>query len=543
MKRVAIGLLGPMLDNGAGDERWNKWRPTVGLCQQEELPFDRLDLIYQRRFTSLAKAMVKDISTTSPETEVCLHLIDMNNPWDFGEVYGGLFDFAKNYRFDTEEEEYYVHITTGTHVAQICLFLLTESRHFPAKLVQTSPPGDRRRDGCAGTCTVIDLDLSKYDAIASRFEKELEDDISFLKGGIETRNPQFNRLVERIEQVALRSSEPVLLMGPTGSGKSRLARRLYELKKARGLIKEKAPFVEVNCAALRGDTALSTLFGHKKGSFTGATQDRDGLLLSAHNGMLFLDEIGELGLDEQAMLLRAIEEKKFLPMGADRDAESSFQLVCGTNRELRDAVIQGRFREDLLVRIQLWTFRMPGLRERTEDIAPNLDFELDGFARRAGRRVTFNKEARKRFLDFALSGEAMWAANFRDLNSAVMRMATLAPGGRITVETVEEEIARLQSSWQRPESGDIGGQGVHALMKKLIPMEKLEEFDLFDRLQLASVLAVCCESRTLSEAGRKLFAASRTKKATANDADRLRKFLARFGVSWDKIASVAIAGR
>ncbi len=535
MKRVAIGLLGPMLDNGGGNDRWNKWRPTVGLCQQEELPFDRLDLIYQRRFTSLAKAMVKDISTASPETEVRLHLVDMNNPWDFGEVYGGLFDFAKNYKFDTDEEEYYVHITTGTHVAQICLFLLTESRHFPAKLVQTSPPGDRRRDGCAGTCTVIDLDLSKYDAIASRFEKEIEDDISFLKGGIETRNPQFNRLIERIEQVALRSSEPVLLMGSTGSGKSRLARRLYELKKARGLLKEKAPFVEVNCATLRGDTSLSTLFGHKKGSFTGATQDRDGLLLSAHNGMLFLDEIGELGLDEQAMLLRAVEEKKFLPMGADRDVESSFQLICGTNRELRDAVVQGRFREDLLVRIQLWTFRMPGLRERTEDIAPNLDFELDGFAKRSGRRVTFNKEARKKFLDFALSGEAMWEANFRDLNSAVMRMATLAPGGRINLDIVEEEIARLQLIWHRPEEGGIGGHSDFTLVKKLIAPEKLGKIDLFDRLQLAAILAVCCESRTLSEAGRRLFAASRTKKTAANDADRLRKYLARFGVPWNSI--------
>ena len=535
MKRVAIGLLGPVLDHGVGNDRWNKWRPTVGLCQQEELPFDRLELIYNIRYTRLAEVIVKDIATASPETEVRLHMVEMKDPWDFGEVYSGLFDFAKNYKFDTDEEEYYVHITTGTHVAQICLFLLTESRHFPAKLVQTSPPMDRGREGCSGTCAVIDLDLSKYDAIASRFEKELEDDISFLKGGIETRNPQFNRLIERIEQVALRSSEPVLLMGPTGSGKSRLARRLYELKKARGLLKEKAPFVEVNCATLRGDTSLSTLFGHKKGSFTGATQDRDGLLLSAHNGMLFLDEIGELGLDEQAMLLRAIEEKKFLPMGADRDVESSFQLVCGTNRELRDAVLQGRFREDLLVRIQLWTFRMPGLRERTEDIAPNLDFELDGFAKRSGRRVTFNKEARKRFLDFALSGEAMWDANFRDLNSAVMRMATLAPGGRITLDIVEEEIARLQLTWHHPENGTGDGHSGFTLVKKLIVPEKLNKIDMFDRLQLAAVLSVCCESRTLSEAGRRLFAASRTKKATANDADRLRKYLARFGLTWNSI--------
>ena len=535
MKRVAIGLLGPVLDHGAGNDRWNKWRPTVGLCQQEELPFDRLDLIYNIRYTKLAEVIVKDISTASPETEVKLHRVEMGDPWDFEKVYGGLFDFAKNYRFDTDEEEYYVHITTGTHVAQICLFLLTESRHFPAKLVQTSPPRDRGRDGCAGTCTVIDLDLSKYDAIASRFEKEAEDDISFLKGGIETRNPQFNLLIERIEQVALRSSEPVLLMGPTGSGKSRLARRLYELKKARGLLKEKAPFVEVNCATLRGDTSLSTLFGHRKGAFTGAAQDRDGLLLSANNGMLFLDEIGELGLDEQALLLRAIEEKKFLPMGSDREVESSFQLICGTNRELREAVMQGRFREDLLVRIQLWTFRLPGLRERDEDIAPNLDFELDGFAKRTGCRVTFNKEARKRFLEFALSADAVWDANFRDLNSAVVRMSTLAPGGRITLGTVEEEISRLQSIWKRPEENGIDGRADLAMVSDMISPEKLEELDLFDRLQLASVLSVCRESRTLSEAGRKLFSVSRTRKASFNDADRLRKYLARFGLSWNSL--------
>ncbi|MFZ2656626.1 MAG: RNA repair transcriptional activator RtcR [Victivallales bacterium] len=536
MKRVAIGLLGPVLDQGRGPDRWNRWRPTVGLCQQEDLPFDRLDLIYQRNFTKLADLLVQDISTASPETEVRLHVIDMKDPWDFEEVYSGLFDFAKNYKFDTDEEEYYVHITTGSHVAQICLFLLTESRHFPAKLVQTSPPRDRGREGSSGSNVVIDLDLSRYDAIATRFEKEIADDISFLKCGIETKNRQFNKLIERIEQVALRSVEPILLMGPTGSGKSRLARRLYDLKKARGLLKEKAPFVEVNCATLRGDTSLSTLFGHKKGSYTGATQDRDGLLLSAHNGMLFLDEIGELGLDEQALLLRAIEEKRFLPMGADKEVESCFQLVCGTNRELRDAVMQGRFREDLLVRIQLWTFRLPGLRERAEDIEPNLDFELDSFAKRSGRRVTFNKEARKRFLDFALSGEAAWEANFRDLNSSVVRMATLAPGGRITTEIVDDEISRLQVMWNR--GGERYAGINNELVKQLIEPDELDKVDLFDRMQLGFVLSACKDSRSLSEAGRKLFAASRTKKATANDADRLRKYLARFGVTWDKIADI-----
>jgi transcriptional regulatory protein RtcR len=101
-------------------------------------------------------------------------------------------------------------------------------------------------------------------------------------------------------------------------------------------------------------------------------QERAGLLRAANNGMLFLDEIGELGLDEQAMLLRALEEKTFLPLGSDKEAHSDFQLICGTNRDLHAAVREGRFREDLLARIHLWTFVLPGLRDRREDIEPNL---------------------------------------------------------------------------------------------------------------------------------------------------------------------------
>ena len=140
------------------------------------------------------------------------------------------------------------------------------------------------------------------------------------------------------------------------------------------------PFVEVNCATLRGDAAMSALFGHVKGAFTGAIRDRPGLLRAADGGLLFLDEVGELGPDEQAMLLRALEEKRFLPVGADKEVKSDFQLIAGTNRDLSDAVRQGRFREDLLARINLWTFQLPALRERREDIEPNLDYELEQFA-------------------------------------------------------------------------------------------------------------------------------------------------------------------
>jgi len=196
-----------------------------------------------------------------------------------------------------------------------------------------------------------------------------------------------------------------------------LARRIYELKKARHAVK--GDFVDVNCATLRGDGAMSTLFGHTKGAFTGALKDRAGLLRTADGGVLFLDEIRELGLGEQAMLLRALEEKTFLPLGSDRESRSDFQLIAGTNPDLFSAVREGHFREDLLARINLlWTFSLPGLQSRPEDIEPNLQFELDQYARKTGNHVTFSKEARKRFLDFALSGGAAWNGNFRGLNAA-----------------------------------------------------------------------------------------------------------------------------
>jgi transcriptional regulatory protein RtcR len=524
---VVLGFVGSTLDASKMDSsRWNKWRPTVGMCMQEDLRIDRLELIHGGIHQALARYVTADIAGVSPETEVRPRLMDFADPWDFEEVYGKLLDFARAYPFDPDAEDYLVHITTGTHVAQICLFLLTEARDFPARLLQTHPPRGQG-PGCMGTWSVIDLDLSRYDSIATRFAAAAAAGSSFLKSGIETRNAAFNRMIDEIEQVAVRSRAPLLLMGPTGAGKSQLARRIFELKR----LKHQVPgqFVEVNCATLKGDSAMSALFGHKKGAFTGAAADRPGLLRTADKGVLFLDEIGELGLDEQAMILRAIEEKRFLPVGADREASSDFQLIAGTNRDLGTAVAAGTFRDDLFARLNLWTFELPALRDRLEDIEPNLDYELDRFAEREGTRVSFNKEARRTFLDFATAPDALWSGNFRDLAASVTRMATFAPGGRIDVPTVETEKARLRRFW-------TGGAGVSAL-EELIGRAGLDSVDPFDRVQLEEVVRVCRRSRSLSEAGRALFRASRARRSSSNDADRLRKYLQRYGLDWSLIAN------
>jgi len=526
---VVIGFLGSTLDASKfGPSRWSKWRPSVALTMHEDLRVDRFVMLHSRKHGRLADYVAEDIAAVSPETRVEQQPIEFNDAWDFEEVYGKLLDFTRSYAFDPEAEDYLIHITTGTHVAQICLFLLTEARYLPGRLLQTQPAAKLESGSAPGRWTTIDLDLSRYDSIATRFAVASAESSSFLKSGIETRNAGFNRLIDEVEQVAGRSRAPILLTGPTGAGKSQLARRIYELKRLKHQVK--GAFVEVNCATLTGDGAMSALFGHKRGAFTGAAADRPGLLRTADKGMLFLDEIGELGLDEQAMILRAIEEKRFLPVGADSEASSDFQLIAGTNRDLVRAVAEGRFRDDLLARLNLWTFALPGLAEPREDIAPNLDYELDRFAEREGVRVTFNKEAHQAYLAFATAPGARWPGNFRDLSASITRMATLSPQGRIGIDGVRVEIARLRNAWE-------GGTAAPDPLAGLLPAAMLDALDPFDRVQLAHVVATCRESRSLSEAGRALFAASRVRRTSSNDADRLRKYLARFDLDWQSLAT------
>ena len=517
-QRVVIGVLGTVMDKrGKRANRLRKWRPTVALCQQPDLPVDRLELLHQPQDRGMAEQITEDIRLLSPHTTVRSWPVTIADPWDFEEVYAAFLDFAAHYTFDTENEEYLVHITTGTHVAQICWFLLTEARYLPASLIQTGPASRDASEEAVpiGRYSIIDLDLSRYTTLTSRFQREQQESISFLKAGIDTRNATFNALIDQIERVALRSTAPVLLTGPTGAGKSFLANRIYQLKQSRHQLTGR--LVAVNCATLRGDNAMSTLFGHVKGAFTGAATARAGLLREADGGVLFLDEIAELGLDEQAMLLKAIEEKTFFPFGSDKEVRSDFQLIAGTHRDMRKWVAEGRFREDLYARINMWSFALPGLAQRREDIAPNVEYELQRFATETQSQVRFDKEARERYLRFADSPQALWRGNFRELGSSVARMATLADQGRITIALVEEEIARLQESWQTA-----------------APSPAMD-LDLFDQRQLETVLEVCRRSASLSEAGRELFAVSRMKKANPNDADRLRKYLARFGLSWEHL--------
>ena len=164
------------------------------------------------------------------------------------------------------------------------------------------------------------------------------------------------------------------------------------------------------------------------------------------------------------MLLKAIEEKHFYPVGSDSEVKSDFQLIAGTNRDLRHEIRAGRFREDLFARINIWNYPLPALANRREDIEPNVEHQLALASQELGRTTRFNKEALTAYLDFAHSNQAPWRGNFRDLAASIMRLATLAPQGRIQVEQVQAEIERLKWLWSEEPFSD--GSYIKGRLKK-----------------------------------------------------------------------------
>jgi transcriptional regulator with GAF, ATPase, and Fis domain len=224
-------------------------------------------------------------------------------------------------------------------------------------------------------------------------------------------------LARRARQVA-ETNTPVLLLGETGTGKERLARAIH-----RWSGRADHPFVTINCAAIPAGLLESELFGHVKGAFTGATKDRAGRFQMAHGGTLLLDEVGELPVELQAKLLRALQEKTFEPVGSDRTVRADVRILAATHVDLQQAIAQRRFREDLYYRLSVFPLRLPPLRERLEDLPQLCAFLLEEQARRTGRRgMRVTQEGLERLSAYA------WPGNLRELANVLERATILSPG-------------------------------------------------------------------------------------------------------------------
>ncbi|MCO4764083.1 MAG: sigma 54-interacting transcriptional regulator [Myxococcales bacterium] len=518
---TVVGFYAPDSDSG-GTRRWERWRPTLSLMQHPDRIVDRLELLIAPDQQADAADLLIDIASISPETTVVVTPMHLARPWDFDAVYSALYDFSQSLHGDFE---LLVHVTTAPQLAQVALFALTAGRFLPGRLLQTSPGEGHHRPGWLE----IDLAPSHYPQIAARHVAANQDAVHHLRCGMTTQHGGFNQLTTALAQVSVASDAPILLTGPAGAGKRELATRIAELKRDRGLVT--GPLVTVTCGALgTGEQAMETLFGRAAGQGSGTTGQRAGLLRSAAGGVVFIDDVDELPSAAQAMLLRTLDTGSYLPVGANEPVASHFHLICGTSQDLDARVKARQFRHELLARIDIWRYSLPSLKARVEDIPLYVDATLARRAERRGQRVVMEKRARETFLAFAMAPTTAWSSGFRDLSAAVERMATLAPSGRITADLVSEEIDRLKARWGE-HVPDTEPDWVDKLMG-----ERAAELDRFDRVQLADVLIVCRASKSLSAAGRTLFAASRARRTSKNDSDRLRKYLARFGLSWADVA-------
>jgi two-component system, NtrC family, response regulator PilR len=240
------------------------------------------------------------------------------------------------------------------------------------------------------------------------------------------------QLQQMIAKVA-RSQAPVHICGDSGTGKELAARMIHDSGPRRD-----GPFVPVNCGAIPSELMESELFGHKKGSFTGAVADKEGLIRSAEGGTLFLDEVADLPLHMQVKLLRVIQEKSVRPVGETRELPVDVRVLSATHRKLDELVRAGKFREDLYYRINVIELRVPALRERLDDVPPLVDMMLDRMATQMGiPRPQVTDEAMDKLLSYAYPG------NVRELENILERALTLCSEDRITPEDIQLKQGQL----------------------------------------------------------------------------------------------------
>ena len=297
--------------------------------------------------------------------------------------------------------------------------------------------------------------------------KGLSESVERLQSEVESRYEivgssfQIRQVLERVERVAPADAR-VLITGENGTGKELVARAIHRLSE-----RAEEPFVEVNCAAIPRELIESELFGHIKGSFTGAVADRAGKFEQADGGTLFLDEVGDMSLDAQAKVLRALEQGVVTRVGGSKAIEVDVRVIAATNKELEEEIEEGRFREDLFYRLNVVPIEIPPLRERREDVPMLVRHFVDEMAREDGVAPrAFTPEAVDRLQ--ALE----WPGNVRELRNTVERLVILASGDRVDEEDVELLV-----------TGPSGASGLGA---ELLGADSFSEFK--DRAERAYIL-------------------------------------------------------
>jgi DNA-binding NtrC family response regulator len=381
------------------------------------------------------------------QTDLHIQRVQLTSPTNFEEIYSTVTsELDRELKELGEKPELIFHLSPGTP-AMAAIWVILGKTRYHAELIQSS-----KQRGVETASVPFDNTLSPefVTDILRLPDRQLENlsagsgEEASKFGDIIYRSEPMKRLVAKAKKAAPRSV-PVLIEGESGTGKELLARAIHQASARSG-----KPFQIVNCGAIPAELVESELFGHVKGSFTGATRDHIGHFEAAHSGTLFLDEIGELPLATQVKLLRAIQEGEVRRVGDIKITQVDVRIIGATNRDLIEEVKQGRFREDLFYRLAVLVLKVPALRERDGDLGPL----INGLLKRINEQSERAKEPG--FIHKKLASNAKkllmsetWPGNIRELENTLRRAAIWSDGETVTEDDVKEALLpsmRLETS-------------------------------------------------------------------------------------------------
>lgn len=422
-----------------------EWGPIATAVKAEH--YDRVHLLTNYGYDR-SNHYCKWLESVTGHPRVELQEIELLSPIDHVDIYRQITAELQQLRLPAESVAPTFHLSPGTPAMATIWVLLAKSR-FPARLIQTA----KQHEGVKEVDIGFDLAgdflpeyLQRTDERVGRLLARPEGVAKEFAGIVHT-NPMMREQIQRAHQVAVHNV-PVLVLGETGTGKELFAEAIHRASGRAG------KYVAVNCGAIPKELVNSELFGHRKGAFTGADRERTGHFREASGGTLFLDEIGDLPLDAQVRLLRAIQQGEVTPLGASDPVKVDVRIIAATHRDLMAEVQSGRFREDLFHRLAVGIIRLPALRERREDIPLLVSHFMALINHDSAHSPEWQqKEISESAIKILLSHD--WLGNVRELYHTLLRASIWARQGLLDEQDILDNILRMPRK-----SRDILGRGI-----------------------------------------------------------------------------------